>query len=154
MLRLLTLWYRYAYFDDVRAELEVGLKTVAVDTWLVAVPQMMARIHVDDEHIIKPLNALLVRVGRVHPQALMHPLLVRPLVQACQQLVSRLACPHCCCSCLMCCSGSFPATVAGNSQPQTTICSTTPVEHAMQHQLHSITPVSYTHLTLPTTPYV
>lgn len=78
MLRLLTLWYRYAYFDDVRAELEVGLKTVAVDTWLVAVPQMMARIHVDDEHIIKPLNALLVRVGRVHPQALMHPLLVRP----------------------------------------------------------------------------
>lgn len=77
VLRLLTLWYRYGAFDDVQAELERGFKTVPVDTWLVAIPQLMARIHVEDSFIVKPLKDLLVKIGRIHPEALMHPLLVR-----------------------------------------------------------------------------
>lgn len=77
VLRLLTLWYRYGAFDDVHAELERGFKTVPVDTWLVAIPQLMARIHVEDAFIVKPLKDLLVKIGRIHPEALMHPLLVR-----------------------------------------------------------------------------
>lgn len=76
VLRLLTLWYRYGAFDDVRAELERGFKTVPVDTWLVAIPQLMARIHVQDDFIVQPLKDLLVKIGRIHPEALMHPLLV------------------------------------------------------------------------------
>lgn len=76
VLRLLTLWYRYGNFEDVKVELNTGFKTVAVDTWLVAIPQMMARIHVDDGYIIDSLKELLVKIGRNHPQALMHPLLV------------------------------------------------------------------------------
>ena len=76
VLRLLTLWYRYGAFEDVRAELEGGFKTVPVDTWLVAIPQLMARIHVEDSFIVQPLKELLVKIGRIHPEALMHPLLV------------------------------------------------------------------------------
>jgi hypothetical protein len=77
VLRLLTLWYRYGGYEDVQAELEAGFKAVSVETWLVAIPQMMARIHVDDNFIVEPLKELLVKIGRNHPQALMHPLLVR-----------------------------------------------------------------------------
>jgi serine/threonine-protein kinase mTOR len=78
VLRLLRLWYRYGGFEDVKAELDAGFKMVAVDTWLVAIPQMMARIHVEDHFIVEPLKELLVKIGRNHPQALMHPLLARP----------------------------------------------------------------------------
>jgi serine/threonine-protein kinase mTOR len=82
VLRLLTLWYRYGFFEDVQAELNAGIKMVSVDTWLVAIPQMMARIHVDDRFIMEPLKDLLVKIGRNHPQALMHPLLVcTPILQ-------------------------------------------------------------------------
>ena len=50
---------------------------VPIDTWLVVVPQMMARLHTAEREIIEPLTELLVKIGRNHPQALMYPLLVR-----------------------------------------------------------------------------
>lgn len=76
VLRLLTLWYRYGRHEEVRAEIKEGIKVVSVDTWLVAIPQLMARIHMEEPYISIVLKDLLAKVGRSHPQALMHPLLV------------------------------------------------------------------------------
>ena len=78
VLRLLNLWFRYGAIDEVRRELDEGFKQVPIDTWLVVVPQMMARLHTAEKEIIQPLTELLIKIGRNHPQALMYPLLVRP----------------------------------------------------------------------------
>jgi serine/threonine-protein kinase mTOR len=76
VLRLLTLWFRYATYESVRNELDEGFRQVPVDTWLVVVPQMMARLHSEVKNVIDPLKDLLTKIGRSHPQALMYPLLV------------------------------------------------------------------------------
>lgn len=47
-----------------------------VDTWLAVVPQMIARIHWKVPAVGGLIQALLIRVGRHHPQALMFPLLI------------------------------------------------------------------------------
>jgi serine/threonine-protein kinase mTOR len=71
------LWFRYGHHEDVALELRRGFGTVSIDTWLVVVPQMMARLNMDRPAIIQPLLELLIKIGRKHPQALMYPLLVR-----------------------------------------------------------------------------
>ena len=77
VLRLLNLWFRYGGLDEVQHELDNGFRLVPIDTWLVVLPQMMARLHTAEKEIIDPLSELLVKIGRNHPQALMYPLLVR-----------------------------------------------------------------------------
>jgi serine/threonine-protein kinase mTOR len=77
VLRLLNLWFRYSTNEEVKAALEEGFRMVPIDTWLMVVPQMMARLHTGEKEIINPLTDLLIKVGRNHPQALMYPLLVR-----------------------------------------------------------------------------
>jgi hypothetical protein len=77
VLRLLNLWFRYGALEEVKHELEEGFRLVPIDTWLVVVPQMMARLHTAESEIIHPLTELLIKIGRNHPQSLMYPLLVR-----------------------------------------------------------------------------
>ena len=88
VLRLLNLWFRYGGLDEVQHELDNGFRLVPIDTWLVVLPQMMARLHTAEKEIIDPLSELLVKIGRNHPQALMYPLLVR----AASHPASRAAC--------------------------------------------------------------
>lgn len=57
-------------------ELEKGFDMVRVETWLVVLPQINARIHIKDSHIQRLIHMLLTRIGQAHPQALLYPLLV------------------------------------------------------------------------------
>eukprot|EP00899_Mesostigma_viride_P025256 jgi/Mesvir1/5915/Mv00684-RA.1 len=76
ILRLLTLWFTHGSTADVQAALQEGFGHVSIDTWLVVIPQIIARIHSPSLPVRSLIHALLVRVGRYHPQALMYPLLV------------------------------------------------------------------------------
>eukprot|EP00887_Chlorella_sp_A99_P006163 scaffold3.g6163.t1 len=76
ILRLLTLWFTYGAAVDVEAALQEGFGHVSIDTWLVVIPQVIARIHTNIVPVRKLIHSLLVRIGRHHPQALMYPLLV------------------------------------------------------------------------------
>ncbi|KAK9806197.1 hypothetical protein WJX72_004970 [[Myrmecia] bisecta] len=76
ILRLLTLWFNHGSAPDVEAALQEGFGHVSIDTWLVVIPQVIARIHTSQVVVRRLIHALLVRVGRHHPQALMYPLLV------------------------------------------------------------------------------
>ncbi|DBA66640.1 TPA: hypothetical protein ACH3X2_002209 [Trebouxia sp. C0005] len=76
ILRLLTLWFNHGSAPDVEAALQEGFGHVSIDTWLVVIPQVIARIHTTVQPVRRLIHNLLVRIGKHHPQALMYPLLV------------------------------------------------------------------------------
>ena len=76
ILRLLTLWFNHGAAPEVEAALVEGFGHVSIDTWLVVIPQIVARIHSNSAPVRSLIHQLLVRVGKQHPQALLYPLLV------------------------------------------------------------------------------
>uniref|UniRef100_A0A7S3R516 Serine/threonine-protein kinase TOR n=1 Tax=Dunaliella tertiolecta TaxID=3047 RepID=A0A7S3R516_DUNTE len=76
ILRLLTLWFNHGSYADVEAALQEGFSLVSIDTWLVVIPQVIARIHTANSTVRQLIHQLLVKIGKHHPQALMYPLLV------------------------------------------------------------------------------
>ncbi|KAK3414003.1 serine/threonine-protein kinase TOR [Eucalyptus grandis] len=76
ILRLLTLWFNHGATVEVQMALQKGLNLVKINTWLVVLPQIIARIHSNNQAVRELIQSLLVRIGRQHPQALMYPLLV------------------------------------------------------------------------------
>ncbi|KAL2490207.1 Serine/threonine-protein kinase TOR [Abeliophyllum distichum] len=76
ILGLLTLWFNNGATSEVQMALQKGLSLVNINTWLGVLPQIIARIHFDDNAVGELIQSLLVRIGQSHPQALMYPLLV------------------------------------------------------------------------------
>lgn len=76
ILRLLTLWFNHGATTEVQMALQKGFNHVNIDTWLVVLPQIIARIHSNNHAVRELIQSLLVRIGHSHPQALMYPLLV------------------------------------------------------------------------------
>ncbi|XP_078434846.1 target of rapamycin [Wolffia australiana] len=76
ILRLLTLWFNYGATAEVQVALQKGFSHVNIDTWLVVLPQIIARIHSNTKAVRELIQSLLIRIGKKHPQALMYPLLV------------------------------------------------------------------------------
>lgn len=68
ILRLLTLWFNHGAAADVQAALQEGFQQLNIDTWLVVIPQIIARIHSPVPAVRNLIQALLTRVGRHHPQ--------------------------------------------------------------------------------------
>ena len=73
-LRLLTLWFR----DGARlsAVVERATAPLGVGPWLEVLPQLIARIDHRARAVRASLRALLARVARAHPQALIYPVTV------------------------------------------------------------------------------
>lgn len=76
ILRLLTLWFNHGATTEVQIALQRGFAHVNINTWLVVLPQIIARIHSNNRAVRELIQSLLVRIGQSHPQALMYPLLV------------------------------------------------------------------------------
>ncbi|KAL4134546.1 hypothetical protein PRIC2_004843 [Phytophthora ramorum] len=76
ILRVLTLWFAHGHRTDVHGALEKGFRSVSIETWLIVIPQLIARIHTPYPRIQKQLHRLLVAVGKQHPHALIYPLSV------------------------------------------------------------------------------
>ncbi|KAJ7946192.1 Serine/threonine-protein kinase TOR, partial [Quillaja saponaria] len=76
ILRLLTLWFNHGATAEVQMALQTGFSLVNINTWLVVLPQIIARIHSNNHAVRELIQSLLVRIGQSHPQALMYPLLV------------------------------------------------------------------------------
>ncbi|XP_058190488.1 serine/threonine-protein kinase TOR [Rhododendron vialii] len=76
ILRLLTLWFNHGATAEVQKALQTGFSLVNINTWLVVLPQIIARIHSNNQAVRELIQSLLVRIGQNHPQALMYPLLV------------------------------------------------------------------------------
>lgn len=67
-MRLLTLWFNHGSAPDVERALQEGFQLVSIDTWLVVIPQIIARIHTADVKVFILIQQLLTRIGRHHPQ--------------------------------------------------------------------------------------
>uniref|UniRef100_A0A6N2L582 Serine/threonine-protein kinase TOR n=1 Tax=Salix viminalis TaxID=40686 RepID=A0A6N2L582_SALVM len=76
ILRLLTLWFNHGDTAEVQMALQKGFAHVNINTWLAVLPQIIARIHLNNHALRELIQSLLVRIGQSHPQALMYPLLV------------------------------------------------------------------------------
>ncbi|WOK94449.1 serine/threonine-protein kinase TOR [Canna indica] len=76
ILRLLTLWFNHGATSKVQMALQEGFLRVKIEMWLAVLPQIIARIHSNNKSVRELIQSLLVRIGKVHPQALMYPLLV------------------------------------------------------------------------------
>jgi FKBP12-rapamycin complex-associated protein len=68
ILRLLTLWFNHGAAAEVERALEEGFQHVSIDTWLVVIPQIIARIHSPSAPVRNLIHSLLIRIGRHHPQ--------------------------------------------------------------------------------------
>ncbi|KAK9097076.1 hypothetical protein Sjap_022573 [Stephania japonica] len=68
ILRLLTLWFNHGATVDVQMALQNGFAYVSIDTWLVVLPQIIARIQSNNHAVRELIQSLLVRIGHVHPQ--------------------------------------------------------------------------------------
>ncbi len=75
-LRLLSLWFTYGWHPDVNAAVAEGRATIALDTWLPLIPQLIARIDTRDQTIQTAIHHLLLDIGKQRPQAVIMPLLV------------------------------------------------------------------------------
>jgi FKBP12-rapamycin complex-associated protein len=75
-LRLLTLWFAHGSHQEVTHNVQQGISSVSVDTWLEVMPQLIARINQPNRLVREAIHNLLVDVGRAHPQALVYPLTV------------------------------------------------------------------------------
>lgn len=76
ILRVLTLWFGHGHRGDVHGALEKGFRAVSIETWLIVIPQLIARIHTPHQKIQTQLHRLLVAIGKQHPHALIYPLSV------------------------------------------------------------------------------
>lgn len=68
ILRLLTLWFNHGATLDVQTALQKGFSLVNINTWLVVLPQIIARIHSNNRAVRELIQTLLVRIGQSHPQ--------------------------------------------------------------------------------------
>lgn len=78
LLRLLTLWFKYAELPEVTDALSAGLASgaVSMEVWLSVVPQLIARISTPLPNTRRLLHQLLNDIGVAHPQALIYSITV------------------------------------------------------------------------------
>ncbi|KAG5526253.1 hypothetical protein RHGRI_032514 [Rhododendron griersonianum] len=76
ILRLLTLWFNHGATAEVQKALQTGFSLVNINTWLVVLPQIIARIHSNNQAVRELIQSLLVRIGQNHPQSPLRPYLV------------------------------------------------------------------------------
>ncbi|KAF1821278.1 TOR1 phosphatidylinositol 3-kinase [Dissoconium aciculare CBS 342.82] len=76
ILRLLTLWFSHGHQPEVARTINESIKSLATETWLEVIPQLIARINQPNRIVREGVHALLIDVGRTHPQALVYPLTV------------------------------------------------------------------------------
>ena len=76
VLRVLTLWFRHAALPEVEESLREGFRKIPLDTWIMVIPQLLARIHSHQTVVRRLVHDLLVQLAELHPQALVYPLAV------------------------------------------------------------------------------
>ena len=54
--------------------------TIDIDTWLLVIPQLLARVNIKDERIKNTLSKLLTKIGLTHPRALIYPYIIMIII--------------------------------------------------------------------------
>ena len=62
------MWFNHGSTTEVQMALQKGFALVNINTWLVVLPQIIARIHSNTRAVRELIQSLLVRIGQSHPQ--------------------------------------------------------------------------------------
>ncbi|VDO74595.1 unnamed protein product [Heligmosomoides polygyrus] len=74
-LRLLQLWFDYGEYNEVYKQLSENIKRLPIETWLEAVPQLMARLDSRDKMALL-IKQVIMEISKMKPQALVYALTV------------------------------------------------------------------------------
>eukprot|EP01125_Pyxidicula_operculata_P006159 TRINITY_DN2146_c0_g2_i1.p1 TRINITY_DN2146_c0_g2~~TRINITY_DN2146_c0_g2_i1.p1 ORF type:complete len:2397 (-),score=492.72 TRINITY_DN2146_c0_g2_i1:292-6513(-) len=74
-LRFLTLWFTYGHTKEVESVIS-QIDKINIDIWLMVIPQMIARIHIQVKSVRNGIQQILFNLGKAHPQALVFPITV------------------------------------------------------------------------------
>jgi len=74
LLRLVTIWFRYGESETVLAEVEQQLADTSISSWLMALPQLIARLGTLHRPLQNVLINLLENVASQYPHAIIWPL--------------------------------------------------------------------------------
>jgi len=75
LLRLVTLWFRYGESEAVLVEVEQQLTDTSISAWLMAIPQLIARLGTRHKDLQGVLINLLNNIASQYPHAVIWPLL-------------------------------------------------------------------------------
>lgn len=75
LLRLVTVWFRYGESQSVLVEVEQQLLTTPINSWLMAIPQLIARLGTQHKDLQGVLIDLLKNIASHFPHAVIWPLL-------------------------------------------------------------------------------
>lgn len=75
LLRLVTIWFRYGESESVLVEVEQQLAETSISSWLMALPQLIARLGTLHRPLQTVLINLLENIASQYPHAIIWPLL-------------------------------------------------------------------------------
>ena len=81
LLRLVTLWFRYGESESVLVEVQHQLPETPISSWLMAIPQLIARLGTIHPELQGLLIELLKDIARQFPHAVIWPLLTASQTQ-------------------------------------------------------------------------
>lgn len=76
LLRIIELSFMLEYREEIAKLIEEAIQTIEVETWILVIPQLLARIHNLDSKLNNLLSLLFKKIGYSHPRALIYPLTV------------------------------------------------------------------------------
>jgi FKBP12-rapamycin complex-associated protein len=76
LLRLIDVWFIMGDNEEVDKLLNKTFNQIDLDSWLLVIPQLLARVNIIDDRIKNSLVTLLKNIGNSHPRSLIYPLIV------------------------------------------------------------------------------
>ncbi len=73
LLRLIDVWFIIGHKEEIHKLIQNSLNSIEVDSWLLVLPQILARVNIADERIRKSTSDLLTKIGISHPRAMVYP---------------------------------------------------------------------------------
>ena len=76
ILRIIDVWFIMGQEETIDKLVFKSFDTIDIDTWLLVIPQLLARVNIKDERIKNTLSKLLTKIGLTHPRALIYPYII------------------------------------------------------------------------------
>jgi FKBP12-rapamycin complex-associated protein len=76
LLRLVDVWFQIGDDETLLNLIRESFNKISIDSWLVVIPQLLARVNIKNEYIRKTLVELLRKIGLNHPWSIIYPLIV------------------------------------------------------------------------------
>ena len=84
-LRLLKIWFQHGNLSQIEQKLRQGFEIIDLKVWIEVIPQLLARIDINDEAIKQSLMQLVEKISMKFPQALIYSLSVTQQAKATQR---------------------------------------------------------------------